>query len=188
METLLDDVLVGDEAHDVPVLVNHRKFLHLIFLKNALHIIAIRAAVEYRDKPLGCHNVPDESTGVLEETHVAVGHYADQLPLGVRDRNAPDAVVVHQLKGIGDRLVLVDRDRVVDHPVLGTLHTTHLRGLRGYAHILMNHADTTFSCNCDGHRRFCYGVHGGGHDRDVECDVAGKLATEADLTRRYFRI
>ena len=63
-----------------------------------------------------------------------------------------------------------------------------LGGLRGDAHIFMNHADASFPCQGDGHRRFGDGVHGSGHDRNVEGDVAGEPGVQVNFPRQDFGV
>ena len=52
----------------------------------------------------------------------------------------------------------------------------------------MNHADASFPCQGDGHRRFGDCVHSGGHDRNVQLDVAGEASVQADFPRKDFGV
>ena len=97
-------------------------------------------------------------------------------------------VLVHQHEGISDCLVLVDRDRVHDHAVLGALHLADLSGLLGYGHVFMDDADSALSGEGYCHGRFGDCVHCCGHDGDVEGDVAGKPALEADFSGKHFGV
>ena len=60
---------------------------------------------------------------------------------------------------------------VVNHAVLGALDAAHMGRLFGDGHVLMDDADAALACQRDGQRRFGHGVHGGGHDGDVELDI-----------------
>ena len=188
MQAFLEYVLVGDQADYMPLAVDDGQLLDLVFLQHLAHIFPVRLRVRYRDEVLGGHYVPDEHGHVVLETHVAVGHYSDEMPFAVGHRNAADVVVVHEPERVADRLVLVDGHRVVDHAVFGALHLAHLCGLGLYAHVLMNNADSTFSRKSYGHRRFGHGVHRGGHDRDVEGDVPRKAAAQVYFSRQDFRV
>ena len=102
--------------------------------------------------------------------------------------DAADVVVPHQLERVAHGLVLVDGDGVADHPVLGTLDLADLGRLGGDAHILMNHADASFPCQGDGHRRLGDRIHRSGHDRYVQADVPGETGMQADLPRKDFGV
>ena len=136
----------------------------------------------------GSHHLPDAARHVALETQVAVGDDADELPVGIHDRNASDLVFLHQIQGVADGVLLGDGHRVVDHAVLGTLHLADLRGLLGDGHVLMDHSDTSFAGQSDGQRRLGDSVHSGGHDGDVERDISRETGLNIDLSRQHFRI
>ena len=188
MEAFLDKVLISDEAHDAAVLVHHGQFLHLVLLQDLLHVFAVRASIGDGYQVFGSHHIPYRSAHVGEETHVPVGHDAHQVIVVVHHRDAADVVLVHEIQRIPHGLVLVDGNRVADHAVFRTFHLPDLGRLLHDTHIFMNYADASFPCQGDGHRRFCHGVHGGGHNGDVKMDVPGKPRLQAYLPRKDFRI
>ena len=61
--------------------------------------------------------------------------------------------------------------RVDNYPILRPLDHIHLIGLLLDAHIFMDDADTPFPGNGNRHLGGGYGVHSGGHHRDIEHDV-----------------
>ena len=188
MQTLLDQVLIGDQADDAALRVHHGKFLHLVLLEDGLHVFAVRAGVRNGDQVLRRHDGTDRNGHVLEEADVPVRDDAHEMLLAVRHGDAADVVLPHQAQSLAHRLVLVDGHGVGDHAVLGTLDLPDLGRLGGDAHIFMNHADASFPCQGDGHRRFGDGVHSGGHNRDVQLDVAGKASMQADFPRKDFGV
>ena len=52
----------------------------------------------------------------------------------------------------------------------------------------MDDADPAFLGECDREPGFRDRIHGGGHDRDVEGDVAGEAGLEADVARQDGRV
>ena len=188
MQALLDEVLVGDQAHDAALRIHHGKLLHLVFLEDRLHVFAVRPGVGDGDQVVGRHDGADRDVQVVEEADVAVRDDAHEVALAVGDGDAADVVLLHQAERVAHGLVLVDGDRVADHPVLGTLDLADLGRLGGDAHIFMNHADASFPCQGDGHRRFGNGVHGSGHDRNVQGNVAGETGLQGDFPRQDFRV
>jgi len=52
----------------------------------------------------------------------------------------------------------------------------------------MNYADASFSCQSDSHRRFRDGVHGSGHNGDVEGNVTRKTGVKIHFTREDVRV
>ena len=63
-----------------------------------------------------------------------------------------------------------------------------MSGLFGDRHILVDHADPPFAGQRDRQRRLGNGVHGRGHDGDVERDIARKMRLDGDFARQHFRI
>ena len=185
---LLEDILIGNKAHDVALSIHHGQFFHLVLLQHLLGIVPVRTGGWNGDQAFGCHHILHGNVQVLLEADVAVGHNTHKPTGAVGDRNAADVILLHQAQGVPYRLVLGDGDRVYDHAVLGPLHLAHLAGLGGDAHILMNNADSSFPCQGDGHRRFCHGVHGGGHNGDVEGNIAGEPRVEVYLTGKNLGI
>ena len=185
---ILDEVLVGDQAHDAALRIHHGKLLHLVFLEDRLHILAVRPGVRDGDQVFGRHDGADRDRQVVEEADVAVRDDAHEVPFAVGDGNAADVILPHQAEGVAHVLVLVDGDRVADHPVLGTLDLADLGRLGSNAHVLVNHADTTFARQGDRHRRLGDRIHRGGHDRYVQADVPGEAGMQADLPRKDFGV
>jgi len=89
------------------------------------------------------------------------------------------------LKGLAQRAVGTERDRIEDHPALAPLHPVHLRGLALGRHVLVEDAHAAGPRHRDGHVGLGDGVHGGGDQRNVEGDRAGEAADRRDLARMH---
>ena len=140
------------------------------------------------DEVLGSHHLVNLLVETAFEAQVAIGHDAHQFVIIVHDGDATNVVVGHHGKGILHGAAAANGHRVVDHAVLGTLHDSHLASLGLYRHVLMNHTDTTFAGDGDGHCRLGDRVHGGGYKRHIQCNVSRKARFQLYSLRQYFRI
>ena len=95
-------------------------------------------------------------------------------------------IFLHQAQGVAHRLVLADGHRVRDHPVFGTLDLAHLAGLGGNAHVFVNHADSAFTGQGDGHGGFGHRIHGGRYNGNVQGYVPGEAGMEVYHTGQDF--
>ena len=98
------------------------------------------------------------------------------------DGDAGDLVAAHDFEGVGDGLVGRDGDGVDDHAGLSerlTLSISPACCVDG--EVAVDDAEAALLGHGDGEARFGDGVHGGGHQRGVERDVAGELGLRADL-------
>ena len=130
----------------------------------------IGGAVEVRvagsgDKTVFGHYVADVAVEVFLETEVAVGDDAHEDVLLVHHGDTADVVFGHDAQRVAHGLVGRDGHRRVDHAILGALDRGHLLGLLFDGHILVYHADTTFTSNGNRHLRFGHGVHGRRNER-----------------------
>ncbi|MPN07108.1 hypothetical protein SDC9_154374 [bioreactor metagenome] len=83
-----------------------------------------------------------------------------------------------------------DHHRVVYHAGLVALDLGDFGSLLLRRHVLVNDADTTFLGDGNGQSRLSHGVHGSGHERQVEGDIARKARGEGcvlgkDLGERW---
>ena len=183
----LRDVLIGDEAHQAVVLVNHGQLLNLVLLKYLGGGGQVRLLVSGHQVAAG-HHVVDFVVQAALKAQVAVGDIAHQVALVVNNGNAADVVFGHQCQRLGHRATAADGHRVVNHAVLGTLHDGHLAGLSLYGHVLVDDANAALAGNGNGHRRFRDGVHGSRHKRHVQPDVARETRAQLYRAGQYFRI
>ena len=183
----LGNVLVGDEPHQSAFVVDDGELFDLVVEQHRGGVLEF-GSVGGDQAVARRHHLPDAARHVGLEAQVAVRDDADELPVRIHNRDAADLVLLHQIEGVADGIVLRDGDRIVDHAVLGTLHTAHLRGLLGNGHVLVDDAYAPFAGQGNGQRRFGHGVHGGGHDGDVERDITRETGLDIDLSRQHFRI
>ncbi len=106
-------------------------------------------------------------------------------PDGVGDRNAADAELGAQRVRLAQRGVGAHRDRVGDHAGLGALDEVDLVDLVLDRQIAVQDAHAALTGHRDGHPRLGDLVHGGGHQRDVDLDVAGDAGRGVHLVRQH---
>ena len=105
-----------------------------------------------------------------------------------RDRDAGDLEAAHELERVGDGLLGRDGDGVDDHAGLGALDLVDLAGLLLNGEVAVDDAHAALLRHGDGQARLGDGVHGGGHQRRVEGDVARELGLGADLGGNDFAV
>ena len=186
---LLDlyNVLVGDQPDKLIFFVHHRQLLDLVFLQDVgslFEVSELRGGDQVR---LG-HHIVDGLLRVALKAQVAVGDDAHEDMARIHDRDAADAIFIHDLEGVADECVLADGYGVQDHAVLRPLHFAHLVGLVLDGHVLVDHADAAFLGNGNGHGMLGHRVHGSRHHRDVEGDAAGELCTGIHLPGKYLTV
>src|SRR5947208_33821 len=186
MPPALEDVLDGDQALEDATLVHDRQLLDAVLGEDPLRIVETRAHRCGHQAILG-HRVADRTIQLALELQVAVGDDAHEAPGVVYDRDARDAEPLHQAHRLPQRPVRSEGDGVQDHPRFAALHAVHLRRLAVHRHVLVDDADAALTRDRDRHLRFGDRIHGGGHERDVEGDAAGKARAHVHVPRMYAR-
>ena len=130
------------------------------------------------------HDIADGFVHVMLETEVAVGYDAHKGVVGVYNRDATNFVLFHHIEGIAHRLIVADRDGVIDHAIFGSLNGLHLAGLLLNGHIFVDDTNATLTSNGNGHLALGNGVHGCGDNRGVERNVAREFGGQANLARQ----
>ena len=93
-----------------------------------------------------------------------------------------------ELDDLADGHVGRDGDRIADHAAFEFLDARDFGGLAVDGHVLVDDADAAFLRHGDGEARLGDRVHGGGHQRKVEPDVAREARAEVDFARQDFRV
>ena len=143
---------------------------------------------------MGCHQIVlrhDLLHGTVEtalKAQVAVCHDTHEVLVVVDHGDTSDMILRHDVQSLCHRRSQGDRDRIIDHAVLSTLHDSHLTRLVLDGHILVNNTDTTFTCNGDGHLRLCHSIHGSRHKRHVQLNVARETGFQLYCLGQYLRI
>ena len=92
----------------------------------------------------------------------------------LRDRDAGNLVVRHQLHGVFDLLIGRHGDRIHDHAAFRPFHLVDFGSLSFDRRVLVNDADAALLGERDREARFGNGVHGGADDRDFQLDAVGQ--------------
>jgi hypothetical protein len=130
-------------------------------------------ALAHCDQVLLGHQLGDRLLPVLGEAHVAVGDDTGQLlALALDDRDAGDAVPVHQGQRIQQRLVGIDGNRIDHHAAFDLLDLADLVGLLADREVLVHHTDAAGLGHGDGQARLGDGVHRRGKQGDAQLDGA----------------
>src|ERR1700730_4645541 len=107
------DVFYGDEAFEVEVLIDNKKFFNAMLLEEAFGLIKHRPDGNSDEMIFGHHGA-DELIVIFLKAQVAVGENAGK-PGAARYRQAGDLVLVHDLEGLAKRDVGRNGYRVDDH-------------------------------------------------------------------------
>ena len=173
------DVLDGDEALEVVLIVHDGQLLDLVAAQDLLGLLQ-RDALPGGDQVVPGHHVVHQLAHVGLKLHVAVGDNTDELAV-LADGHAGDAVLGHELVGLRQRMAGGQPEGVGDDAVLAALDHVHLLGLGADGHIFMNDADAALTGDGDGHAVLGDGIHGGAHQGDVKPDPAGELGMQIDV-------
>ena len=177
------DVLDGDQADAMVVLVDHQQLLDPPLVEDALRVRLGRADRHGREIVAG-HQLADRLFRIPRKPHVAVGKDARELARLLDDGNAADPVGLHQLERFGQRLLRSHGDRVDDHAAFEALDLADRDRLLFEAEVAMQHADAAELGQSDRHVGFGHRVHRGGQDRNVERDTAAKQGPRVGLARQ----
>ena len=131
------------------------------------------------------HHFVDGTVETALEAQVAVGDDTHQMLVIVDHGDTTDMILGHDVESLGDGRAKGDGDRIVDHAVLGTLDDSHLTGLVLDRHILVDHADTTFTGDGNSHLALGHGIHGSRDERHVQLDVAREARFQLYRLRQY---
>ena len=156
---LLLDVLDGDEALELVVVVDDQELFDAVLVEDLLGLLQGGADGDGDEVLLG-HHVVDGDVGAGDEAEVAVGEDADQLPVA-GDGDAGDLEAAHEFERVGDGLLGRDGDGVDDHAGFGALDLVDLAGLLLDGEVAMDDADAALLGHGDGQARLGDGVHGG---------------------------
>ena len=138
LEFLLD-VLNGDQALEVVLVVDHQQFFHAVLVQDLLGLFE-RGADGDGDQVFLGHHLGDGNVGAGLEAQIAVGEDADQFAV-LGDGDAGDAVAAHEFQGVGDLLVGSTGDGVDDHAAFRAFYTIDFLGLPLDRHVLVNDPD-----------------------------------------------
>ena len=133
------------------------------------------------------HDVAQRLVEVFFEAQVAVGDDADHFA-ALDDRQAGDAMLALQRDGVAHLHLRSDRDRIDHDAELVALDAGDFTGLRVGGEVLVDDPDAALLRHGDGQAGFGDGVHGGGHEGDVEIDVASEARGQGGVARQHLGI
>ena len=181
----LHEVLDGDEAAQVALVVDDRQALALVRPEQRRCVFAADAE-RAGDERHRRHDLADRAGAPLRDGHepqVAVGDDAEQLVVLVDDGEAGDAVLTAGLVELLEGGLGVDGDGVGNHAGLGALDEVDLVRLVLDREVAVQDADAALARHRDGHARLGDRVHGAGEQRDAQVEVAGESRRGVDLAR-----
>ena len=190
MQARLLDVLHRDQADAAIVTVDHHQLLDAVRVQQPLRLLQPDALRDGDELVLG-HQLGHALVRIGGEAHVAIGEDADQparasaVQAGLDHGDAGDLIIGHQLERIGEAGIRVNGHRVHHHAGLELLHLRDLGGLRLGLEIAVDDADAAGLRHGDGKLRLGDGVHGRGHDRDMQGNRAGHARGDVDLVRQH---
>ncbi len=179
------DVLDGDQAAELIPLVDHRQLLDPVAVQDLLRLLERHARLRGDELLLG-HHLAHGAVETLLEAEIPIGQDADQLA-APGDRQAGDAVLLHDRERLGDRLLGVHGHRVDDHAALGLLHLLDLERLLRDRQVAVDDAEAALLRHRDRGPRLGDGVHGGAEQRDVEPDRARERGGDVGVARQDAR-
>ena len=138
--------------------IDDQQFLDTALVQDAPRILLAGADRDGGEIVRG-HQLAHRLARIFREPNVAVGQDTDQLTRAFDDRDARDAVQLHQVERFGQRLVGGHRDRVDHHPTLEPLDRAHRSGLRVEVHVAVEDADAAELRQRDRHVGLGHGVH-----------------------------
>ena len=165
--------------------VDYGQLLDFVFLQNLCGIVQVGLCGRRHQVLLG-HHLVNALVRMTFETQVAVGDNAHQVSFIIDNGYAANVIFMHQFECVAHSLVALDGNRVVNHAVFGTLHDGYLTGLFFDAHVLVNHTDTAFAGNGNGHLRLCHRVHGGSDKGNLQVNVAREFRGKRNFARKHF--
>jgi hypothetical protein len=185
---LLLDVLDGDQAAQCEAVVHHQHLLDAVLVQQLQDFVVTGAFAHGDEAILLGHDVADRIVELLLEAHVASGDDADELAAVVDHRHAGDVARAGELEHVADGGVGADGEGFLDHAGFEFLDPGDFRRLAIDRHVLVQDADAAELGHRDGEARFGDGVHGGGHDREVQAEVAGEPRCERDVLGQDDRV
>ena len=110
------DVLDRDQPLEATIVVDQDQLLDLVGLEDLASLLQRRVRRRGHET---CrrHHVADRGLTPFDEAQIPTGQDPDDLHLAIDDRQAADAVVVHQVLGVADRSFRAQGDRVQDDAV-----------------------------------------------------------------------
>ncbi|MNS88327.1 hypothetical protein D3C72_1222960 [compost metagenome] len=184
---VLDDVFDGGQATQLKAVVHDQHALKAVLVHQGLRFVQRGAFLHGDQAFLRRHDVAQGLIQVFFKTQIAVGHDADQLA-AFNHRQTRNAMLTLQRNGVAHFHLGGDGDRIDHDAEFVALHASHFTGLGIGGQILVNDPDATFLSHGDSQASFGDGVHGGGHKRNIQADIAGQAGGQGGVARQHLGI
>ena len=181
-------VLHGDQADAAIIGIDHQQFLDPVLVQEFLRL-GLTDAFAHGDQPILGHQLGDLLPGVGRKAHVAVGENADEFSgravmRALHHRHAGDGVFLHQRERVGERGLRIDSERIDHHAAFEFLDLAHLRRLLVGLEIAVDDAEAAGLRHGDRHRGLGHGVHGRGHNGNIERNLARHAGADIGVRRQ----
>ena len=183
----LDDVLDGNQATQVEVLVDDENALEAVFVHQTLGVIKARAFLHGHEAIARGHDFAHRGFHAGFKAKVTVGDHAENAT-AFDHGHAADAVFLAHTDHVADEHVGADGDRVAHDARFMALDLGHFGGLLLGGQILVNDADAAFLRHRDGQIGFGHGVHGGRDHRKIQGDFAGQAGAKLNVAGEDFGV
>ena len=167
----LGDVLIGNQAYELVIIVQDGQLLYLVLLQYLCRSTEIGLNM-CSNKIAARHHFIDRTVNILFEAKVAIRNDTYQMTFIVHHRDATDVVLRHQFKRITDTAATLNGNGVINHAVLSTLHYGHLTCLFLNAHILVNDTNASLAGDSNSHRGLSDCIHGCRYEGNLQFDMA----------------
>ena len=181
------NIFISNQSYQLTFFIHNRQFLNSVFLQNLRNSFHIGSWICSNDI-FFCHHFIDMLIHISYEAKVTISNNSYQISFIIYYWNTTDSVFCHQCQCISYSRTSLNGYRIINHTIFSALHNGNLTCLFLNGHILMNNADTTFTCNGNSHFRFSNRVHSGRYKRNFQLNVFRKLCREFDSFREYFRV
>jgi hypothetical protein len=180
---LLGDVFHRHQAAQFERVVDDQHAFQTMAVHKRLGFGERRAFLDGDETIARRHDVAHRFVQTLFEAQVAVGDDADQLrPFD--NRETRNAMLARQRNHVAHLHLRRYGDRIAHHTRFETLHLGHFASLLSRRQILVDDAHATHLRHRNGETGFGDGVHGGGHERHIQGNVAGQPGFEAGVARQ----
>ena len=176
---LLGDVLHRDQALELERIVDDQDALQLVLVEQRLGLFG-RGAVFFVDGDellARRHDLVDLDVVACLKTQVTASDDANHLA-AVAYGESRDAQLLRQLKHLQHRVLWRDHHGITQHAGFIALDLGHVRCLLLRCEVFVHDADAALLGDGDSQACFRHSVHGGGHERQVQLDVAGEFRRE----------
>ena len=183
----LGDVLHGHHAGEPGAAVGNQNLLDAMPVQKVGDLIESRALGGGDEALLRRHHFGDGCIEPLLETDVAAGDDTEQL-VALHNGHARNVVFGRQREQVAHGAFRSDRHGIADDAALELLYRPDLARLAFERHVLVHDTYAALLCHGDGQAPLGDGVHGSGHQGNVEADVACQAGSEVDFGGQNARI